>query len=665
MVYFDSDGNLMHRFRAIQLGGARSVGNRRTSLILACSIIFVAFGLRLYRLDAQSLWFDEGFALNLASQSLPQIIEKNPVGWLPLHSVALHFWLKIAGQNPFTARFFSLFFGVLAVGLLCLLGTTLAKPRVGVLASLLGSISPFLIYYSQEARTYALWLCLSLLSAYLLLRILRHPPRTKEWLLYTGVTTLALYTHYFSIFLLPWGAIALLHEAVRSRRWRLLLLGAGSQLSALALSVPLIGFAQSSVADRYGFWRSRLSAPQVVVDLWYNLATGGSLPSDEALPVIVVLAVLGIIGLVVFRPRWNGALVVLYFLIPVLGMLALARWRELYIARYLAIVVPGAYLLIAQGLDELWATSRTPRRLAALTGSVLLLSAAVVVGCYWGQALNNYYHSPEYTRDDFRSAAGLISAREGGNDVIVMSGGGIFAAFLPYYEGHLPWVDLPSFGEWLDEDEVVEGLNSLLARRTGGRVWLVLSGNEITDPQNLIVAHLWTYGHVVQAETFPGRTGVRVMLFQPRDESKGFAFSPSKYEPLRANFDNKVELLGFDIDKWHFRPGDDIHLVLRWQALTHLERDYHSFVHLLDERNQVVAGHDKVPLNDYFRPTAWQVRQPLRDEYVVSLPRDLPTGTYTLELGLYSYPDLQRLPIIGGDQSQSDRMLLSPISVSR
>ncbi len=639
--------------------------NRRVILVLPCLIISVAFGLRLYRLDGQSLWFDEGFALHLASQAVPQIIEKNPVGWLPLHSVALHFWLSFVGQSPFTARFFSLIFGTLVVALLYLLGRTLATPRMGAIASLIAGISPFLIYYSQEARTYALWLFLSLLSAYLLLRPLRRPQQLKGWLSYIGVTILSLYTHYFSVFLLPWCVVALWRETVRRRRWKLLLWGAASQLSALALCVPLIWFARASLADRYGFWRSPLSPVQVVVDLWYNLSTGGNLPVEQALPAMVFLAVMAIIGLVLFRPKWNGLLIALYFLIPVLGMLALSRWRELYVARYLAIAVPGAYLLVAQGFDKLWATFAAPRRFLGVGGLLLLLSSVGFIGYYWGQALLNYYHSPQYTRDDFRAAARFVANREGENDVIVMSGGGIFTAFLPYYEGHLPWIDLPSFGEWLDEGQVVEGLNSLLAGRVGGRIWLVVSGNEITDPQNLIVAHLWTYGHVVQADTFPGRTGVRVLVFYPRDESGTFTFVPFRYEPLTANFDNKVELLGFEIDRWDFRPGDDIHLALQWQALTRLEEDYHAFAHVLDDGDQVVAGHDKVPLNDYFRPTAWQMGEPLRDEYVLSLPQNLSVGTYKLELGIYSYPDLQRLPVVGADPSQHDRVLLPPIIVNR
>lgn len=124
--------------------------------LVLCLVLTIAFGLRIYRLDAQSLWFDEGFALHQASQSLEEIVERNPVGWLPLHTFTLHAWAGLVSHTPFAARALSVFFGVLVVALLHLPGRTLATPETGVIAALTGTFSPFLVYYSQEARVYSL-----------------------------------------------------------------------------------------------------------------------------------------------------------------------------------------------------------------------------------------------------------------------------------------------------------------------------------------------------------------------------------------------------------------------------------------------------------------------------------------------------------------------------
>ncbi|MCJ7620335.1 MAG: hypothetical protein MUP64_08985, partial [Anaerolineae bacterium] len=157
--------------------------------------------------------------------------------------------------------------------------------------------------------------------------------------------------------------------------------------------------------------------------------------------------------------------------------------------------------------------------------------------------------------------------------------------------------------------------------------------------------------------------GVRVVVFSPRREGERFTFSPLVYEPLETNFDNQVELVGFEIDGSQFHPGDDIHLALKWRALSEPKEDYHAFAHLLAEGSRTVAGHDKGPLNEYFRATAWPVGEPLRDEYIISIPRDLPPGRYGLEVGLYSYPELQRLPVLGYPARGADRALLPPILV--
>ncbi|MGB9299328.1 MAG: glycosyltransferase family 39 protein [Anaerolineae bacterium] len=638
------------------------LGRVRLRLVL-CLVLAVAFGLRIYRLDAQSLWFDEGFALHLASQSARQIVDNNPVGWLPLHSFAFHAWSGVVGQTPFAARALSVFFGVLVVALLYLLGRTLATPETGVIAALIGTFSPFLVYYSQEARVYSLWLFLSLLSVYLLLRALRRPGQVEGWILYVLSTMAALYAHYFSVFLLPWGLVVVAVESVRRRHWKTLVVGAACQAAALASCAPLVGYVSSSSADRYGFWRSPLSPLQVMGDLWYHFTSGGNLTPAKALLGMGALAMGAIVGLFVLQPRRHAALLALYFAVPVVGMLILSRWRELYVARYLAIAAPAGYLLAAGGFGWLWSVIVRHGGLGRVLALVAVLCLVGGIAPCWAQALDNYYFSPEYARDDFRSAALFVGGNERDGDVVVMSGGGISTAFLPYYGGCLPWVDIPQFGEWLDEEQVVQALNGLLAGRAVGRVWLVLSGNEITDPQNLIVAHLWTYAQATEARSFAGRTGVRVLVFSPRHEGERFTFSPLAYEPLEANFDNQVELVGFEIDGRQFHPGDDIHLALKWRALSEPKEDYHAFAHLLAEGSRAVAGHDKVPLNEYFRPTVWPVGEPLRDEYIISIPRDLPPGRYGLEVGLYSYPGLQRLPVFGYPARGADRALLPPILV--
>jgi hypothetical protein len=45
------------------------------------------------------------------------------------------------------------------------------------------------------------------------------------------------------------------------------------------------------------------------------------------------------------------------------------------------------------------------------------------------------------------------------------------------------------------------------------------------------------------------------------------------------------------------------------------------------------------------------------------LPRDLPPGTYQLEIGVYNQPSGERLTILNAGESVADRLLLEPIQI--
>ena len=75
------------------------------------AILLVGFGLRLYRLGAESLWYDETVSAFLAGQSAAGLIahtarDIHP----PAYYLLLHYWTRLAGQTEFALAFFSLAF---------------------------------------------------------------------------------------------------------------------------------------------------------------------------------------------------------------------------------------------------------------------------------------------------------------------------------------------------------------------------------------------------------------------------------------------------------------------------------------------------------------------------------------------------------------------------
>src|SRR5690242_14786936 len=89
--------------------------NAQNLLLLA--LMLAAFALRIYHLDAQSFWSDEGISVIRARNDFGALLAALPLEHMPLYFAGLHVWMLLAGEGDFAVRFFSLLFSVLAVPL--------------------------------------------------------------------------------------------------------------------------------------------------------------------------------------------------------------------------------------------------------------------------------------------------------------------------------------------------------------------------------------------------------------------------------------------------------------------------------------------------------------------------------------------------------------------
>ena len=95
----------------------------------------------------------------------------------------LRLWSDVFGQSAWGLRSFSAVAGSLAIPLIALLGTCIGNRRVGLIGAAIASVHPLHIYYSQEARGYALWALAATISLYVLQKAARtlrpEPPPTS------------------------------------------------------------------------------------------------------------------------------------------------------------------------------------------------------------------------------------------------------------------------------------------------------------------------------------------------------------------------------------------------------------------------------------------------------------------------------------------------------
>jgi 4-amino-4-deoxy-L-arabinose transferase-like glycosyltransferase len=143
-------------------------------------------------------------------------------------------------------------------------------------------------------------------------------------------------------------------------------------------------------------------------------------------------------------------------------------------------------------------------------------------------------------------------------------------------------------------------------------------------------------------ELAPGQTSLDVAEVEVRGRESRFSpTSPTQVQltPLGSS----VEFLGYDLLDAAYAPGSLLEVTLHWHALDTPDRDYHTFVHLLDAGGNIVTQDDGVPGGGGLPSRGWLPGEFLLDHRVLQLPYGLATGVYTLGVGLYDPATGERL----------------------
>ena len=439
---------------------------------LPWATVLAAFAWRVYHLGYQSLWRDEVDAIRFARWPLPQLLATfaRP-GWNgPLYFFLLRHWVALARDGEFAVRFFSLLFGVLNVPLACALGRKLHSPCVGLLAGLLAAFSPYLVWYSQEAKMYSLITLLSLLSTYLYLTALERGGWGR-WAAYVAVTSLCFYTHLLAALIVPTQAILFLAWWPRYRaRWKAWLAALG------CLTLPYLPLARWEVPLLLSPFETghRFYPLGTILSVLFLAFSLGVAPWQSLLP-LGLFAFVFLAGAVLdwgdLSERRGVATLLLYLFVPVVGLYLISLGMPIFADRYLIYVAPAFYLLLARGLT---AVGRRSKVLFAGCLALLLLFDARSL---WTQAHTRI-------KSDFRAAASYFAAHRGSDDVVIFLIPYARHTFEYYYRGDYSWADGPYTNGGMSEEEVAAILEEMTAGHRA--VWLVASEEELWDERGLV-----------------------------------------------------------------------------------------------------------------------------------------------------------------------------------
>lgn len=644
--------------------------SRNERLALLVAVILLALFLRSYRLAATppALTFDEARngldALRVLQTDYRPVFFEANTGREPLFIYLQALFAGLLGLQPFTLRLTAVMVGLLTVPATYVCLKVILTPAEGrrtagliaLLATLWLSISYYHLNFSRIGLRMIALPLVTPLAFYFLWRGLSRAERLSHFL--AGLALAATLYTYLSARFVP--LIVLL--ALPILGWqRFRISRQGMALLALGFGLALLPLASYFQQHPESFlWRARQVAVTTEDDpagliarnlawtmLMFNLRGDdvyalNNLPGRPVFDVPTGLLFLGGLGLALWRlrdPRRRASYAFLLLwpfimLLPsVLSTPAPHFYRAIGVLPAIFIFPALATVTLIQRLPH-W----RPAVILALTGVLALSLTSTFVDYFhrWAPSRETYYafdgdeaDLASYLRRQAASAEIYLAPiwyRHATiafftRDVSIKSFDAMRTMVFPVGEGRdalyvYPAWDEPSFAR--------------IQRDTAG----LAQPQEIRDQWGKVIATAYRIPvETLKPSTFAARAGP---LLDPR-------------QPLAADFNSELSLLGYTLDDNPMQPGKASNITLFWRAGQPRD-DYTVFLHAVDPAGERWGQQDAMPGGDSYPTTAWTPGEIILDRHSLALRPETPPGEYRLVMGVYTWPDMRRLPARVGDR---------------
>lgn len=472
--------------------------------VLAISGLGLVF--RLFMLSAQNLWIDEAYNFRLLDGSFVDLIKMtiSQDDHPPLYYIVLYL-LQFLGRSEVAVRLPSVIFGVATIPVVYALACRLFNRQTAIYSGFLLAISPLHIYYSQEARMYALFLLLALGSIVLFLRAIEEN-RTWDWGAYVVVIILAFYTHVSALFV----ALALTihffaHQRARHtiRRW----LVAHAVIFVCCLPWVLMSVLMLSRVEAAAIHHVSLS-PFALPYTFFTFCLGyfvgpsiadwhRSLSLAQLVPSLPILVPASVVFGSAFvsgiwrlrRHRLGFSLVLLIITANIFLPYIVANFVEAkYNVRYAVVALPFFLMLVAYGITSV------KRHSFRVTWFVVL----VALSCY---AVQNWYFDDYYAKERVKDAVNYVQMQIQPDDAVGVLG---ITDSVHYY-----WPERQLLSPW--DPSAPESLSMFNGRNVRPkRFWLIYGRVWKGDPEGRSyksqLEFLERKFRVDHAKSFPGVT---------------------------------------------------------------------------------------------------------------------------------------------------------------
>ena len=362
--------------------------------------------IRLVCLDCKPFWADECFSAVMARLKWKDFVlllwsrEAN----MTLYYLLLRGWIHF-GQSEYFLRSLSVLFAAATVPAIGWLGGQLFGRRAGFIAAALFMFNAYSVRYSQEARSYALFVLLATISSGFLIAYLR-APTVKNRAGYILVSVLAVYAHFYMLLLLAAHFLSLFWLDGLSDKAR-----AGLRRAWVTIGiceVPLVIFIVKT-RTRPILWIPRPGVRDLL-EFFEHLSGGVNWLLPTAYLIAIAMACARS-NAKIHRQGWEAwrtQFLLIWLLFPMLVTALLSAFLPVFLGRYLIFCLPALVILCARGVTGLpyaWL------RVAAVS-AILALSVQGVLFAYG--------HDFDQERDAAGAATNFILDHAEAGDGIIL-----------------------------------------------------------------------------------------------------------------------------------------------------------------------------------------------------------------------------------------------------
>lgn len=459
-----------------------------TLVVLLCSL-----AASIMMLSSQSIRLDEAQSIWVATKPIATILSLTSQDvHVPLYFLIQHVWIQLFGTEITVVRIPSLLFFIGTLPVLYLLAREAGSRGIALLTVTFFSASPFIVWFTSEARMYTLFTLVTTINHLFFLRVVKSHGSCSKFGYFVSLL-LGFYTHYFFLFLLvtqlvfvflrfgrnpsasprtvPYGASLRVNQS-DALSLKTLLLGVGTPLLfAGMLFLPWIGYVVKS-----GFASSTqpvIPTPtsfnvfQTFVNFLFGFQTQGMQALLVSLWPFSVIVFFFIFTRRQKIPIRDFEYFVLVTFLPIFLVFFASFFKPLFLSRYLIFVTPTLFFILA------YLVLSYSRRVSSYVVATLLI---IMLGLLVYQS--NSRDTP--VKEDYRGVATYLSANVSPSDIIAVS-----APFTVYpieysYVGQARIVTIPEWNRYVRGSIPVFSMKKLEQqtekyRRQYARIFTVLS----------------------------------------------------------------------------------------------------------------------------------------------------------------------------------------------